>query len=83
MQHIICFCTVCLGLSVLVVKVILGHFITNLFIMLGFKVTADINSKVLNQFQDPRAVACQILFSGKNKKNTINLSSGELAQRLL
>ena len=24
---------------------------------------------------------CQILFSGKNKKNTINLSSVELAQR--
>ena len=24
---------------------------------------------------------CQILFSGKNKKNTINLSSSELAHR--
>ena len=26
---------------------------------------------------------CQILFSGKNKKNTINLSSAELALRVV
>ena len=26
---------------------------------------------------------CQILFSGKNKKNTIDLSSAELAQRVV
>ena len=26
---------------------------------------------------------CQILFSGKNKKNITNLSSAELAQRVL
>ena len=26
---------------------------------------------------------CQILFSGKNKKNIINLSSGENAQRVV
>ena len=26
---------------------------------------------------------CQILFSGKNKKNIINLSSTELAQRVV
>ena len=26
---------------------------------------------------------CQILFAGENKKNTINLSSAELAQRMV
>ena len=26
---------------------------------------------------------CRILFSGKNKKNIVNLSSAELAQRVL
>ena len=26
---------------------------------------------------------CQILFSGRNKKNIINLSSAELAQRVI
>ena len=26
---------------------------------------------------------CQILFAGENKKNTINLSSAELAQRVV
>ena len=61
------------------------------------KISADDNLKYFSYFSQETGfdiscklslmeticIKCQILFSGKNKKNFINLSSAELAQRVV
>ena len=52
-----------------------------LFVLIFQKSEYDVSCKLSPM--ETICMKCQIMFSGKNKKNIINLSSAELAQRVV